>query len=72
MAGVLFHQFHELLTGVDAQGNVLVSRVFEGSVPEWIGWAADAVTYAYGLVDSDFQAVRGRGGGEVAAHRTGG
>ena len=45
MAGVLFHQLHELLTGIDAQGHVLVSRVFDGSVPLWVGWAADLVAY---------------------------
>ena len=45
MAGVLFHQLHALLTGVDAQGRELASRVFDGSVPLWVGWAADLVAY---------------------------
>ena len=38
-------QLHELLTGVDAQGRELASRVFDGSVPLWVGWAADLVAY---------------------------
>lgn len=41
---------HELLTGIDAQGHVLVSRVFDGSVPLWVGWAADCVAYTIVLL----------------------
>ena len=45
MAGVLFHQLDELHTGYDANGDRLVSRVFDGSVPRWVQPVADSVAY---------------------------